>query len=241
MYLPRKKLKPDYDPQQMMADLLKAVTEEFEITDNGKLPTLSQIGDIFGVDLMKARKLLISAGVYQSETAEKINALVQQGASIKEIMSKTRLAQASVYSYLPYSHTTYKNAIRSVNADRIFKYRERASAIKNLNTALEQYSVESQTIDETILKSLWDAMILFEGYPFATMQGLKFKYTIKGDEIAVTKKEKSITKTTVQLALQAALQQERTIVDPKKLGSFGASYLYPIFIRLGVITKAQTT
>lgn len=37
------------------------------------------------------------------------------------------------------------------------------------------------------------------------------------------------------------IQQEQGCVSgPKKLGSFGASFLYPIFLRIGFITKKQT-
>lgn len=49
------------------------------------------------------------------------------------------------------------------------------------------------------------------------------------------RKEKSITRATVDLAYQKVLEMGGIVEGPKKLGVFGASYLYPVFVRLGVI------
>lgn len=82
---------------------------------------------------------------------------------------------------------------------------------------------------------LWEVLILFQHYPFRTTKGLKFTFTIRGNEMFVDRKEKSITKATVGLALDKALALGNDATGPKKLGCFGASYLYPVFVRLGVI------
>lgn len=58
----------------------------------------------------------------------------------------------------------------------------------------------------------------------------------------IDRKEKSITKATVMLAFantQKLQQQEGCVSGPKKIGTFGASYLYPIFLRLGVCTAVR--
>ena len=60
----------------------------------------------------------------------------------------------------------------------------------------------------------------------------------------VDRKEKSITKATIMLAFQKALQiqnEQGCVSGPKKLGSFGASYLYPIFLRIGFISRDNQT
>ena len=51
----------------------------------------------------------------------------------------------------------------------------------------------------------------------------------------VNRKEKSITRATVNLAFEKGLELKSVVTGPKKLGVFGASYLYPVFVRLGVI------
>lgn len=75
----------------------------------------------------------------------------------------------------------------------------------------------------------------FAGDTFYTAKGLEFRYTVKGREIFVDRKKKTITKSTVELALIKTLEMGGNVTGPKKLGVFGASYLYPIFIKLGII------
>ena len=66
------------------------------------------------------------------------------------------------------------------------------------------------------------------------------KYTVKGGEVFFNRKEKSVTKATVMKAFHQArrIQVEKGFVNgPKELGTFGASYLYPVFLRIGVCKK----
>lgn len=89
--------------------------------------------------------------------------------------------------------------------------------------------------------NLWPALEALAGTPFSTAKGLSFTYVIRGGELFVSRKEKSITKATVELAFQRALELGGDATGPKKLGVFGASYLYPIFLRLGVIAPPPET
>lgn len=84
---------------------------------------------------------------------------------------------------------------------------------------------------------LWEVMELYEDFPFYTMRNLEFTYIIKGNEMFVDRKEKSITKATVGMALGKALELGGIVSGPKKLGTFGASYLYPIFLYYEIIKK----
>ena len=84
---------------------------------------------------------------------------------------------------------------------------------------------------------LWNEIAAHAGEEFVTAKGLTFSYTVRGCEIFVSRKEKSITRSTVNVAYRRAqeLYDVGEIADgPKKLGTFGASYIYPIFIRIGV-------
>ena len=90
---------------------------------------------------------------------------------------------------------------------------------------------------------LWEMMLAHQSEAFSTSKGLDFTYTIRGSEVFVSRKEKSITRATVNVAYSRA----REIIDaggvvdgPKKLGTFGASYLYPIFIKLGVLPPPKS-
>ena len=51
----------------------------------------------------------------------------------------------------------------------------------------------------------------------------------------VNRKSKSITQATIFMAFRKAMELRGTVVGPKKLRTFGSSYLYPVFVRLGVI------
>ncbi|MBR1711200.1 MAG: hypothetical protein IJ719_20620 [Clostridia bacterium] len=96
---------------------------------------------------------------------------------------------------------------------------------------------------------LWEALLLFANYPFKTAKGLMYSYTIKtgrdGEyigEIIFDRKVKSITRATINLAYEKALEiqeKEGYVSGPKKLGVFGASYIYPVFVRLGVISPEK--
>lgn len=68
-----------------------------------------------------------------------------------------------------------------------------------------------------------------------------------GNELWITtipsgeKKRKSISRSTVDRAFQTAMEMEGCVKGPKALNVPGAgSYLYPIFLRIGVITAAAT-
>ena len=82
---------------------------------------------------------------------------------------------------------------------------------------------------------MWKTLNLLQGCVFYTAKGLKFTYKIKGGEMFVKRKEKSITQATVFMAFHNALKLGDGATGPKKLGTFGASYLYPVFKRVGVI------
>ena len=95
------------------------------------------------------------------------------------------------------------------------------------------------------LEEIWKAIVAFQGYSFETAKGLKFSYTVRGKEIFFDRKEKSITFSTVAAAYQKVLEMDEgtgipiAVPGPKKLGCFGASYLYPVFIRIGVIREPR--
>ena len=91
---------------------------------------------------------------------------------------------------------------------------------------------------------LWEAIVAHEGEIFVTARGLEYRYSVKHNrdgavsgEIVFDRKTKSITRATIFLACQKALEihaAEGCVKRPKKLGVFGASYLYPIFLKLGI-------
>ena len=85
---------------------------------------------------------------------------------------------------------------------------------------------------------LWRVLCALEQDFFYTVKGISFTFIIRGHEMFVNRKEKSITQATVGLAAQRVLEKQAqgmVITGPKKIGTFGASYLYPIFQQIGLI------
>ena len=98
---------------------------------------------------------------------------------------------------------------------------------------------------------VWNKIAEMQGEIFKTSGrngkgGVEFIYRIKKDKIGswcgemfVSTKEKSITRSTVMQAYRKAIELDGIVTGPKKLGTFGASYLYSIFIRLGIIKQEE--
>ena len=103
----------------------------------------------------------------------------------------------------------------------------------------ERLAVATESGDmEAACEALWEALSAFAGDLFKTAKGLSYTYSIRGNEMFFTRKEKSVTRASVNMAFDTVLrlQGEGTpITGPKMLRCFGASYLYPIFIRIGVV------
>ena len=108
---------------------------------------------------------------------------------------------------------------------------------------LVQKEIKGEETSRTLLEDvLWDVLLLLEGSSFETAKHLHYSYSIKGYEIFVSRKDKSITRSTVNLSLWNAMELQKAglpVSGPKKLKTFGASYLYPIFIQIGVILPAE--
>lgn len=81
---------------------------------------------------------------------------------------------------------------------------------------------------------LWERLSEMQGVVFHTAKGLPFTYEIRGNEIFFSRKEKSVTRATVNKAYHRMM--EETITGSKQLSVFGASYLYPILKNMGLGT-----
>lgn len=213
----RPKKKPEYNAETIMKQFLDDVTECYKASTK---VSLRDVAAEFDITLLKVRKLLITAGVYTTDFSKQVNELKSQGKAISEIMELTRLSRASVYSYLPYKKGIYNVSEANLEAERCKKYRKRKLAVLRLKEFPDDLDI------------LWDAIKAFENYPFQTYpKGLKFKYQVRGNEIFINRKKKSVTRATVILAYQNMRTLEE-IKKSKDLGSFGDTYLYPIFLRL---------
>lgn len=115
--------------------------------------------------------------------------------------------------------------------------------------------------------SLWKHLIENQHRTYHTAKGLSFTYEIRrltdvrgsergsgdGDksrpengwsnELFISRKQKSITRATVNMAYRKALQLMETdgcVKGPKSLNVFGASYIYAVFVELGIIFEPSS-
>ena len=123
----RKKLKPDYNPEKIMKELID-ITKELYDKEN----SYRQIARELELSVSKVIKLLITGGVYYSNICRKINKLYASGKTIPEIQKSLNISRASVQAYLPYKKCVYNAKELSLNAERIRRYRQRKKAKNNI-------------------------------------------------------------------------------------------------------------
>ena len=147
--MPRPKKKPDYDAAQIMKDFMDTVAEAFGTYDDrtdSRDPGLNAVAAEFGITALKARKLLITAGVYSTALSRQIAELQSKKMKLEQIMSATGLSRASVHSYLPYTKIPYNLEELSVNAERIRLYRERKQKCTEFSAKLSTLTEREQTV-----------------------------------------------------------------------------------------------
>ena len=231
----RKPSKPEYSAAKNLTQQMKAATELYT-----EKMSLQAIADALSLNPIKARKLLITAGVYKSDTAK----LVQQtfgsfrstqsySAAVTSTMSALQLSRPSVTSYLPYEKGVYfpedaDAANISTGAERQRHYRAVVALKKN-----------------PCEENLWKCVVAFRGYKFKTLSGLPFTYKLKkgrGDEFTkelwIDHREgsKSLAWSSVLLAYHNIGKIGEVVDRPKALGDIrGVSYIYGMFYRFGLI------
>ena len=229
----RKKLKPEYDAGKNLKEQMDAAVALYDSE-----MSLQAISDELGLNPIKVRKQLITAGVYESEVAEKVKNTFEEYRETKDyktaILSTAnvlQLSKASVTSYLPYKKGVYfpntaeKEKI-SVGAERQRRYR----AMKRWRTNPTE-------------ENFWGVVLAYAGVGFKTYSGLPFTYEVrKGRNGEYTKelwidrreKSKSLAWGSIILALKNIKGE---VVDrPKALGDIrGVTYIYGMFYRFGLI------
>ena len=233
----RPKKKPDYDREKEIEAFQSRAVELFgepyddRIERSEDAPSIRDVANAMNTTPLRVRKMLVTAGVYSTKLSRKVQSLYEDGCSIQQIMDETGLKRASVHAYLPYVKGNYNLPDSTLNAERKRVFRKRIRVCERLGQEIDSPDAE---------KYLWDAIMAYADYPFLTEKGLSMKYTVRGGEIFFNRKVKSVTRASVMEAFHRArqLQHEKGFVSgPKELGTFGSSYIYPVFLRIGVCSK----
>lgn len=236
----RKKLKPEYNAGKNLKEQMDAAVILYK---DGM--TLQSIADALSLNPIKVRKLLITAGIYESDIAKMVQRTFnnyKESQSYKDAVLSTasalKLSKASVTSYLPYEKGVYfpKEAPVekiSVGAERQRRYR----AVRKLRT-------------EPTEEHLWEVVLLYSGVRFKTYSGLPFTYEIRKGrngqytkELWIDRREnsKSLAWSSALLALNNIKEVGSVVDGPKVLGDIrGVTYIYGMFYRFGLIDIPET-
>ena len=162
-------MKPEYDAGKNLKEQMDAAVALYDSE-----MSLQAISDELGLNPIKVRKQLITAGVYESEVAEKVKNTFEEYRETKDyktaILSTAnvlQLSKASVTSYLPYKKGVYfpntaeKEKI-SVGAERQRRYR----AMKRWRTNPTE-------------ENFWGVVLAYAGVGFKTYSGLPFTYEVR--------------------------------------------------------------
>lgn len=229
----RKKLKPDYDAGKNLKEQIDAAVELY----NSEI-SLQSIANALNLNPIKVRKLLITAGVYESDVAEKVQDTFEEyreTQSYKEAILSTssalQLSKASVTSYLPYKKGVYFPS--TAEKEKISVGAERQRRFRAMKRWRENPTEEN----------FWDVVVSYSGVRFKTYSGLPFSYEVrKGRNGEYTKelwidrreKSKSLAWSSVLLALGNIKGEVED--RPKALGDIrGVTYIYGMFYRFGLI------
>ena len=229
----RKKLKPEYDAGKNLKEQMESAVAlyDFEMS-------LQAIGEELGLNPIKIRKLLITAGVYESEVAEKEKNTFEEyretqdyKTSVLSTANALQLSKASVTSYLPYQKGVYFPSTASKEKISVGAERQR------------RYRAMKRWRDEPTEENFWGMVLTYAGVKFKTYSGLPFSYEIKkGRNGEYTKelwidrreKSKSLAWSSIVLALKNIKGEE--VDRPKALGDIrGVTYIYGMFYRFGLI------
>ena len=187
--MPVHKRKPDYNAAKNMQELMDAVCAFYGEPYDDRNPkekdvSIRDVAAKFNITDMKARKILITANLYSTSTSRKVQELAAAGRTVAEIQEIMKLGRSSVNAYLPYTNNIYNLPDVSIEAERQKQYRVRKRNKDRTDTEREE--------------KLWSELVYLQGCVFRTSRGLDFTYKIRGGELFVDRKEKSITRATIE-------------------------------------------
>jgi len=231
----RKLSRPNYDAGKILQEQMGATVVLY---NSGQ--SLQAIAETLELNPIKVRKLLITAGVYESDIADQVQHTFytyRVTQSYKDAVLSTaeslKLSKSSVTSYLPYEKGVYFPAKESVEKISVAAERQRRNRIvKRLR-------------DDPTEQHLWETVLAYAGVKLKTYSGLQFTYEVRkgrnGEytkELWIDRREnsKSLAWSSVLLAFNRIEEAGCVVNRPKALGDIrGVTYIYGMFYRFGLI------
>ena len=216
-------MKPEYDAVKNLKEQMDAAVALYDSE-----MSLQAIGDALNLNPIKVRKLLITAGVYESDVAEKVQDTFEEYRetqdyknSILSTANALQLSKASVTSYLPYQKGVYFPGTEedkiSIGAERQRRYR-----------AMKRWRADQTE------ENFWGVVVAYAGVKFKTYSGLPFSYEVRkgrnGEytkELWIDRREKSKSLAWNSIVLALGNIKGEVVERPKALGDIrGVTYIY---------------
>ena len=152
----RKKLKPEFDAGKNLKEQMESAAALY----NSEM-SLQAIADALNLNPIKVRKLLITAGVYESDVAERVKETFEEyretqnyKSAILSTAEALKLSKASVTSYLPYQKGVY------------FPNEAPAEKISTGAERQRRYRAVRKLRSEPTEERLWEVLLLYSGVCF---------------------------------------------------------------------------
>lgn len=199
--------------------------------------SLRSVAGELSISMGRARKILVTAGAYRTEVADEVREAFQRYSRVQSreeallsVMNELKRSRASVLSYLPYD----RNGETSGGEEKA--PRDRFESLKRLQ-------------EKPTEEALWETIVGFQGEEFQTFAGLPFTYQLRRGrngaytrELWIDRREnsKSLAWSSVRLAFEKVKGGRIVVERPKALGDLrGASYIYALFLRFGLIEAPE--
>lgn len=227
------------------------------------------LAEEFEISRIKVRKILITTGDLSYPQTQQIQVLMAYGLKMPAVAEKMGISTSTANSLLPYSKGVYGLDV-SAAADRTAIYRARKQIIADLQDAIQTGDWSLELWRAICLFQNYPFFTAGRKRKNGeaesgrgSVPGKKYKYSVSkeggaggrryagesvegyGNEMWITtaegEKKKSISRSTVELAVRNVLAAGGVVKGPKALNVPGAhSYLYPILVRFGVISSPST-
>ncbi len=134
-------------------ELYEQIIDEYLLTNSVK-----QVVENLNTNTIKVRRVLITEGLWESDTSRKVGALNKDGKRVKEIAEELCMSEKNVQSYLPYTRGAYGGE-KSSEAERCDIYRNRMRQAAGKQVSLQELDDKGLIISDMSEKKI----IVFPG------------------------------------------------------------------------------
>ena len=187
---------------------------------------------------IKVRKLLITAGVYESEVAEKVQDTFEEYRETQDYKTSILSTANTLEPFQSLRHLVPAISERCV----LPKYSRKRKISVGAERQRRYRAMKRWRADPTE-ENFWGVVVAYAGVKFKTYSGLPFSYEIKkgrnGEytkELWIDRREKSKSLAWSSIILALGNIKGEVVDRPKALGDIrGVTYIYGMFYRFGLI------